>query len=82
MKALEWIAQLIVFLMVYNLAHILWWNARKRFFVHPVLLEIVLVVLFVAFFWIPFVKWWLVILAAALIGVLKGDLEARQTEQK
>ncbi|UOF91378.1 hypothetical protein LSG31_03745 [Fodinisporobacter ferrooxydans] len=82
MKALEWIAQFVVFLMVYNVFHLVWWNVRKRFFIHPILLEIVLAILFVAFLWIPFTKWWLVILIAALAGLLKGDLEVRQSERR
>jgi H+-translocating NAD(P) transhydrogenase subunit alpha len=81
-KALEWIAQLIVFLAVYNLGHIVWWNVRKRYFVHPVILELAIAILLVTFIWIPFGTWWQVILVAASVGGLKGDLEARRSEQK
>ena len=81
MKALEWIGQLVVFLLLYKAAHILWWNARKQFFVHPIFVEMLIAVVLVAFIWIPFSTWWMTILVAVIVGVLKGDWEARQSER-
>lgn len=81
MKALEWIAQLLIFLVLYNLGHLIWWNIRKRFYLHPILLEFLFVILMVVFIWIPFSTWWMVVLSSLAIGCLKGDWEARQSER-
>jgi hypothetical protein len=79
MKALEWFGQLLVFLVLYNLGHIIWWNVRKRFSIHPILVEFAFVILVMVLIWLPVSHWWMVILLSLAIGFLKGDWEMRLT---
>lgn len=69
------IVQIVCFVFLVKIGQILFWNLRKSFHIHPVLLETVLaVVLVLLFHWVESI-WALLIFAALSIGVIRGDQE-------
>lgn len=76
MPFLAGIVQVLVFLLLLKISHIVYWNVRKSFFIHPLLLESVLAVVFVLLFHFVSAVWALVIVTAIGLGMIRGDQDA------
>jgi NAD(P) transhydrogenase subunit alpha len=76
MSFLEWLLQVVVFLVVLKIAQIVFWNVRKAFYVHPWLVEIVVVILVLWAAGSLEYGWWLTVSLGILFGIVRGDQEA------
>ncbi|WP_161780754.1 hypothetical protein [Tumebacillus flagellatus] len=71
-----WILKFVVFFVVFRIAHVLMWNFRKAFYVHPLVTD--LVVTFLALVVLGSLtadSWYALCALAILLGVIRGDQE-------
>jgi NAD(P) transhydrogenase subunit alpha len=66
------VAQLFVFFFVLKVAQVVFWNVRRKWFVHPWVMEFVAGILVLVLVY-QATGWWAVILFGVLFGVLRGD---------
>ena len=78
----SWILLVVVFFLVLKVAQILFWNLRKAFYVHPWVVEIVVILLVVIALQTVASLWWLAVIFGILLGVLRGDQEADDRQQQ
>lgn len=78
----SWILLAVVFFLVLKVAQVLFWNLRKAFYVHPWVVEIVVILLVVIALQTVASLWWLAVIFGILLGVLRGDQEADDRQQQ
>jgi NAD(P) transhydrogenase subunit alpha len=77
-----WILLLVVFFLVLKVAQIAFWNVRKSFYVHPWLVEIVVILLVVIALQTVASLWGLAVILGGVLGVLRGDQEAEDRKSQ
>ncbi|WP_018130330.1 hypothetical protein [Effusibacillus pohliae] len=77
MAFLTGVAQVVVFLILLKVTHIVYWNLRKSYFIHPWLLETVIAVVLVWLFHLESAVWTWVIVTSIALGLIRGDQEAK-----
>ncbi|GAX89681.1 hypothetical protein EFBL_1305 [Effusibacillus lacus] len=77
MGFLAGLAQVVVFLLLLKVSHILYWNVRKSYHIHPWLLELIVAVVLVTMFHFYSGVWGLVIATAIVLGLIRGDQESK-----
>lgn len=75
MSFLAGIAQVLLFLILLKLSHIVYWNVKKTYYIHPWLSETVIAILLVVLFHYFSSVWALVIMTSVALGVIRGDQE-------
>ncbi|MCX7572346.1 hypothetical protein OS242_20775 [Tumebacillus sp. DT12] len=78
----SWLLLVVVFFLVLKVAQILFWNLRKAFYVHPWLVEIVVILLAVIAWQTVASLWGLAIIFGVLLGLLRGDQEADDRQKQ
>ncbi|MBL0389361.1 hypothetical protein JJB07_22480 [Tumebacillus sp. ITR2] len=71
-----WILKFFVFLVVFRVVQIAVWNFRKAFYVHPLIIDLLVTILaLVALGTLAAGGWYALIAFAALFGLIRGDQE-------
>ncbi len=82
MDLFEWIAHVVLFFVVLKVMQVVFWNVRKRFYIHPWLIEGIVAVVAVAVCCLIADHWWMTIALGALFGVIRGDQEQSEVAQQ
>lgn len=76
------VVQVVVFLFVLKISHIVYWNVRKSYHIHPWLLDTVLAVILVILFHFLTSVWALVIVTSLALGIIRGDQESKSVNTR
>lgn len=82
MEFFEWLAHVVLFFLVLKVAQVVFWNVRKNFYTHPWVIEGIVALIAVTAFSMAVSSWWMTILVAALLGVIRGDQESSEVVQQ
>ncbi|MFC4766431.1 hypothetical protein [Effusibacillus consociatus] len=82
MSFLAAMLQVLVFLILLKASHILYWNLRKSYYIHPWLLETCIAVVLVALFHFVTSVWVLVIVSSIVLGLIRGDQESKSVSNR
>lgn len=82
MLILEGMLQAVCFFLVVQAGHILFWNVRRHYEIHPWLTEAILAVILVFLFHGAGNVWLLLMGTALAIGMVRGDQEVQQSDRR
>lgn len=77
MPFLTGVAQVLAFLILLKVSHILYWNLRKSYFIHPWLLEAAVATALVMVFHFVSGVWGLILAVSVALGLIRGDREPK-----
>jgi hypothetical protein len=83
MEIFEWLAHVVLFIVVLKVVQIVFWNVRKKFYIHPWVIEVIIALLIVpTHMLLNNNHWWMTVLIAVFIGVIRGDQEQEEGKQR